>query len=788
MDVPDAVHPTDQILQSYGLGRLDQHLFPEVSRHVEACLPCRDRVTELSSDTFLGKLREAQRPANEPVGGRSKKGRAAQQSTPIPAGDPLSPESTLPAEMASNPDYEIVRELGRGGMGVVYLVYNRLMGRHEAIKVIGRQLIERPIVLDRFLREIRSVARLRHPNVVAAYSATRMGESIVYAMEYVDGLDLARLVKSKGPLPVTHACYFTHQVALGLQHAHEHGIVHRDIKPGNLILSRTGDRPVVKILDFGLTKGASDDAADTSLTQQGQMLGTPDFIAPEQTLDAQSVDIRADIYSLGCSLYYLLSGRPPFRGGSLYEVLQAHHSAEAAALNLLRPEVPIELAGLVARMMAKQPQHRFQTPAEAARALTPFFKKRHATALVPEPKPEFSVGLPTNLDSNRSSARSTATEPAPHHVPSPAASRQQTASPGADSGWEGLIVLGEPESLTDSALVVSRAAPRPRVLWPAVAATVLIAVVAALVFFPAAKEQATLERVAGGVPDRPEKRLVEKVDRATESPERSLPVDIGGPPGLPPVAEAPSDPHRPSSPEVKADKVEEAAKVALNRSATTIPTSLPASKAVSADEPLVVDVRRINVFTGIKSLLDPNSVRPAASFWPSLAPDDFGNWQIGDPGHITMNEKGLYLEAGPHGNLLLTQDATYRKCVLTITLAAKEGTDAYLALRASRAPHVWQAMTARVSERNGKIRVGPPATNFQTPETGAGHKEFLPGKAFGVKFEIDEKNIARVAMKGERTASASLNGAPPANHETGAVGIFVKSGTVMIERLDIQDR
>ena len=227
-------------------------------------------------------------------------------------------------------------------MGVVYLAHNRLMGRDEVLKVMGRQIIERPGVLDRFLREIRAVARLRHPNIVTAYSAFRSGESLVFAMEYVEGLDLARMVKAKGPLPVGHACYFVHQAALGLQHAHEQGMVHRDIKPGNLMLSRERDRAVDQGArlrpgqgraartrrDFGLATGPRL-AAGSRPDATGQMLGTPDFIAPEQIADAQSADIRADIYSLGCTLYYLLSGGPPFPGETLYDVLQAHHSMDA---------------------------------------------------------------------------------------------------------------------------------------------------------------------------------------------------------------------------------------------------------------------------------------------------------------------------------------------------------------------------------------------------------------------------------------------------------------------------
>ena len=208
---------------------------------------------------------------------------AARPGSPAPP-----PASTLPPGLADHPDYEILRELGRGGMGVVYLAQNTLMGRHEVLKVVSGHLVNRRGVLDRFLREIRTAAKLHHPNIVTAYSALRLGESLVLAMEYVEGLDLARLVKAKGPLPVANACNFVHQAALGLQHAHEHGMVHRDIKPGNLMLARQGNRAVVKVLDFGLAKVTREGPVDGGLTHEGQMLGTPDYIAPEQIRDAQS--------------------------------------------------------------------------------------------------------------------------------------------------------------------------------------------------------------------------------------------------------------------------------------------------------------------------------------------------------------------------------------------------------------------------------------------------------------------------------------------------------------------
>ena len=192
-------------------------------------------------------------------------------------------------------------------------------------------------------------------------------------MEYVDGSDLSRVVKETGPLRVAHACYFVYQAALGLQHAYEHGMVHRDIKPANLMLARAGKKAVVKVLDFGLAKVSSEGQTDSGLTREGQMLGTPDYIAPEQIRDSQSADIRADIYSLGCTLYYLLTGRPPFRGETVWDVYQGHIATEAPSLSRVCPDVPAGLAAVVGRMMAKEPERRFQEPREVAQALKPFF-------------------------------------------------------------------------------------------------------------------------------------------------------------------------------------------------------------------------------------------------------------------------------------------------------------------------------------------------------------------------------------------------------------------------------
>jgi serine/threonine protein kinase len=331
---------------------------------------------------------------------------AAGSGSPTPP-----PASTLPPGLADHPDYEILRELKRGGMGVVYLAQNKIQDRTEELKVVGGHLLSRPGVVDRFLAEIRITARLSHPNIVTAYSAARVGDNLILAIEHVEGLDLAKMVQARGSLPVAQACNYVHQAALGLQHVHEHGVVHRDIKPSNLMLTRQSDRALIKVIDFSLAKFQSEGAVGGSLTHEGQMLGTPDYVSPEQISNAHRVDIRADIYSLGCTLYYLLTGGPPFHGTSLYDILRAHHSMDAKPLNLARPEVPVELAALVAKMMAKGPERRFQEPKEVAQALTPFFKKGSVAST--GSKPELSlVGRP-EATSATAGAGSVPTRPAP---------------------------------------------------------------------------------------------------------------------------------------------------------------------------------------------------------------------------------------------------------------------------------------------------------------------------------------------------------------------------------------
>ena len=264
--------------------------------------------------------------------------------------------------------YVLLDNLGEGGMGAVYRARNWKLGKVVALKVIRRERLGGESAVRRFEREIRAAARLDHPNIVHAYDADRVGDILLLVMEYVDGgTDLARLVKQKGPLPVGQACAYVRQAALGLQHAHERGLVHRDVKPHNLLLSRDG---VVKVLDLGLAHlGHSGDDSSRALTQGRTVTGTLDYIAPEQAADAGAVDARADLYSLGCTLYFLLSGRVPFPGGKPVEKVSRHRSEEPAPLEGLRPDVPPAVAAVVRRLMAKRPEDRYRTAAEAAAAL-----------------------------------------------------------------------------------------------------------------------------------------------------------------------------------------------------------------------------------------------------------------------------------------------------------------------------------------------------------------------------------------------------------------------------------
>ena len=269
--------------------------------------------------------------------------------------------------------YKLLRLLGAGGMSSVYLAEHATLGNKVAIKVLPVKRVEQTSYLARFEREARQSARLSHPNIVRTFDLDTAGSIHYIAMEYVDGIDLHAKVKSDGPLPVREAVDFIRQAAIGLQHAHEEGLVHRDIKPANLMLDRRG---TVKILDLGLALAGGDDE-DGSLTREHdeKVLGTADYLAPEQATDSHKADRRSDIYALGCTLHYLLVGKAPFASGKLAERIQSHLHKAPPNLVEERPDVPVAIVDLYFRMLQKHPDGRPQSAQEVADALSAWLAK-----------------------------------------------------------------------------------------------------------------------------------------------------------------------------------------------------------------------------------------------------------------------------------------------------------------------------------------------------------------------------------------------------------------------------
>jgi hypothetical protein len=345
-------HPSREELEAFGLGRLDPGPEAGVLRHLEGCAACRAVVESLPDDTLSALVRRAVTSAYG----------VTNPTPPRPVPEPGDP-------LAGHPRYRVLGPVGAGGMGVVYRAEHLLMGRVVALKVLHRQLTEWPAVIERFRREVQAAAGLSHPNIVAALDADQAGDRHFLVMEYVEGTTLARLVNEHGPLPPESACEYARQAAMGLQHAHGQGLVHRDIKPANLMLTPDG---WVKVLDFGLVRLGPD--ADGGVTAADTLLGSVDFLAPEQADDPRTADTRADIYSLGCTLYFLLTGRPPFAGGNLIQRLKAHALREPPPLEDARPDLdfPRGLERVVRKMLAKDPARRFRTPADVAEALAPF--------------------------------------------------------------------------------------------------------------------------------------------------------------------------------------------------------------------------------------------------------------------------------------------------------------------------------------------------------------------------------------------------------------------------------
>jgi serine/threonine protein kinase len=327
--------------------------------------------------------------------------------------------------------YKVLERIASGGMGSVYLCEHKFMRRRAAVKVLPTAKANDPSTLERFYREARAVAALDHVNVVRAYDIDQEENLHFLVMEYVDGASLQEIVRKSGPLDPLRAAHYISQAAQGLRHAHEvAGIVHRDIKPSNLIVDRQG---TVKILDMGLARFFNDEEDLLTKKYDENVLGTADYLAPEQVLDSHGVDIRADIYSLGATFYYCLTGKAPFQDGTVAQKLIWHQTRQPKPVRTLRKDVPEGLIALLEKMMAKDPAERFQTPAQLIQALAPWTQNQIAPPAEAE-MPRLGAEGPTQTGPKTPSSKTRKAGAAPAKpAPAPPSPSPRGGRPAAQS-------------------------------------------------------------------------------------------------------------------------------------------------------------------------------------------------------------------------------------------------------------------------------------------------------------------------------------------------------------------
>ncbi len=357
--------------------------------------------------------------------------------------------------------YRLLSLLGKGGMSTVFLAQHTVMKRFCALKVLPAKRVNDASYLGRFHREAQAVAALDHPNIVRAYDVDMTADAGVdihfLAMEFVQGKSLLELIQEKGPLSIADAAEYVRQSALGLDHAHKAGLIHRDIKPGNLLVTPTG---VLKVLDLGLARFFDDNDHSLTVQHDEKVLGTADYISPEQAIDSHKVDCRTDIYSLGCTLYFLLSGHPPFNSGSLAQRLVAHQTRPAPPITNERPEVPVELQAIMEKMMAKKAEDRYQTAQDVADAVAHWQKPTPAKA--PSVAPVAAVPSPAKV---ATAPPSSAVKPASGLAKTPKAKSPPTATPPSSPNVAGKAAPAPKKSTGSGVRSVvakpARAAPAP---------------------------------------------------------------------------------------------------------------------------------------------------------------------------------------------------------------------------------------------------------------------------------------------------------------------------------------
>ena len=377
--------PASEMLHAYLQGGIEPPESDRISSHLEACPICEETASafEETTDSLLRLLRQGPKPGKfaGKFAGEAGLSQALQLGKALPAALPTPPvEFDHPQQLR---EYRLLAKLGQGGMGTVYRAVHTKLDKTVALKVLPTDRKLNEAAVARFEREMKAVARLEHPNIVRATDAGQCGETHFLVMEFVDGVDLSELVRRHGPLTVGAACEIIRQAAIGLQHAHENGMVHRDIKPQNLMVTSDG---TAKILDLGLALiNEPITQQHQEITSTGQIMGTLDYMAPEQIADSHQVDQRADIYSLGATLYKLLAGDAPFadrRLSSPFKLMTALVNDPPTSIRARRHGLPEELVAILERMLAKKPEERFASARQVAAALAPFRSLNDLLALV----------------------------------------------------------------------------------------------------------------------------------------------------------------------------------------------------------------------------------------------------------------------------------------------------------------------------------------------------------------------------------------------------------------------
>jgi serine/threonine protein kinase len=272
-------------------------------------------------------------------------------------------------------DYKLVGHLGTGGMSTVYLAEHVTDGRKRAIKVLPRKRVGKRSYLERFRLEAEATAKLNHPNIVRAFGIGQDNDTYFIVMEFIEGENISRLVREHGPIEIIDIVRYTAQVARALKYAHDQGIIHRDIKPGNILVNGNGE---AKLLDLGLAMSREQEASITQLYDE-KVIGTADYLSPEQAINSHQVDLRTDIYSLGCTLYFMLTGHPPFPVGSLAQRIAMHQSRRPADVMKRRPDCPEEIKAICDKMMKKKPASRFEDCQEVFEVLSRWLASQGAT-------------------------------------------------------------------------------------------------------------------------------------------------------------------------------------------------------------------------------------------------------------------------------------------------------------------------------------------------------------------------------------------------------------------------